>query len=153
MAHVTWGFANDILSQFDRVQRELNDARLGHRRAGSNAWTPDASSTVYPPLNVYDNGEGYVVRAEVPGIDPKSLDVQVAGGTLSIRGERKQAQDSSGNSYHRRERDFGEFSRSLTLPKKVDNSKTMASLVDGVLELHLPYAEETKPRKITVRAN
>ena len=90
------------------------------------------------------------MRAEVPGVDPKSLDIEIAGDTLTLRGERKLPELNEGASYHRRERDFGQFRRSFSLPDKVDGKKVEARCQDGILEVRLPHAEETKARKIAI---
>jgi HSP20 family protein len=108
---------------------------------------------VYPALNIYNDGESFVLRAEVPGVDPKSLDIEVTGDTLTLRGERKLPELPEGASYHRRERDFGQFRRSFTLPEKVNSSKVVAKCEDGILEVRLPHAEEAKARKIAVKAS
>jgi len=107
---------------------------------------------VYPPLNIYDDGETFVVRAEIPGVDPKNIDIEATGDTLTIRGERTIPDAAPNSSYHRRERDSGQFRRALTLPKPVDNTKVVANCVNGVLEIRMPHAEETKRRKITVKS-
>jgi HSP20 family protein len=108
---------------------------------------------VYPPLNVYTDGESFIVHGEVPGIAPTELDIEVTGDTLTIRGERKAPEVPDGASHHRRERQFGRFRRSLTLPEQVDTAAVSASFTNGILEIRLPYAEATKRRKIDVTAS
>jgi HSP20 family protein len=108
---------------------------------------------VYPPVNVYNDGESYVVRAEVPGIDPADVDLEVTGDTLTLRGERKRPEVPEGAAYHRRERDFGRFRRSLSLPAQVDSTKVSATCTDGILEIRLPHAESAKRRRIDVKAS
>ncbi len=151
MALIRWREGTDLFSQLDRMQREVASLMGAFR-----PWTGNDFATfrpeVYPPLNIYDNGEAFVVRAEVPGVDPKSLEIEATGDTLTLRGERTVAEAGPKASYHRREREAGEFRRSLTLPKPVDSSKVVANCDSGVLELQLPYAEEAKRRKITVKS-
>jgi len=134
------------------VQHELS--RLF---AGLDPWglAPGATykTSVYPPLNLYREGDHYIVRAEIPGVDPKSIDLEVTGDTLTLRGERLMPEVPEGASYHRRERDFGQFRRSMTLPDRVDSSGVVANFHDGVLEIRLPQAEEVKARRITVQAS
>jgi len=150
MAIFHWHPEFEAYSQLDRVRRDMASMMSAARpwTAGSEAYRPE----VYPLLNIYDDGETFVVRAEVPGIDPKTIDVEATGDTLTIRGERTLPEPGANASYHRRERDSGQFRRSFTLPKPIDNTKVMAGCVEGVLELRLPYAEEAKRRKITVKA-
>jgi HSP20 family protein len=149
MAVIRWGREGDIFSELSRMQSDLSrlfgefDSRS---RGGYKA-------SVYPPLNIYNDGESFIVRAELPGVDPKSLDLEVTGDTLTLRGERKLPELEEGSSYHRRERDFGQFRRSFSLPERVDGSKVMATCEDGILEIRLPHAEEAKARKISVKAS
>ena len=125
----------------------------GHLPGSRLGRWPAYRAQVYPALNIYNDGETYVVRAEVPGVDPKELDIEATGDTITIRGERKLPELAEGSSYHRRERDSGAFQRSFTLPDKVNTSKVMARCEDGILEIRLPHAEETKARKINVKSS
>jgi HSP20 family protein len=151
MAIVRWHPGSDVFSQLDRIQHEM-----AGMLSASQPWAGGEVATfrpdVYPALNVYDDGETFVVRAEIPGVDQKNIGVEATGETLTIRGERTLPEPDANASYHRRERDSGQFRRSFTLPKPIDNTKVMASCTNGVLELRLPYAEEAKRRKITVKA-
>lgn len=154
MALIRWGREGDIFSELSRMQQEMS--RLFS--SFTSNWPGHTSTTgykaaVYPPLNIYYDGETYIVRAEIPGVDPKSVDIEVTGDTLTLRGERKLPDLPAGSSYHRRERDFGEFRRSFTLPDRVDNNKVMAMCQDGVLEIRLPPSEAAKARRITVKAS
>jgi HSP20 family protein len=109
-------------------------------------------SGVYPQMNVYDDGESFIVRAEVPGVDPKDIDLTVTGDTLTIQGERKQEEIPPGASYHRRERSFGQFRRALTLPDQVDAAKVAATCKEGILQILLPRAEQAKQRKVQIQS-
>lgn len=106
---------------------------------------------VYPAVNVFTDRDGYVLRMELPGIAPESLDIQSQGRTLTIAGKRE-ALVPDKSSFHRRERGAGEFSRSLQLPEDVDGSKSSASYRNGILTVRIPKREEAKPRQITVQA-
>ncbi|MBI5511811.1 MAG: Hsp20/alpha crystallin family protein [Deltaproteobacteria bacterium] len=152
MALIRWRTGNDVISQLDHLQHEMANLMAAYQPwagGGAETFRPE----VYPPLNIYDDGETFLVRAEVPGVDPKVIDVEATADTVTIRGERVLPEAGNNASYHRRERDSGQFRRSLTLPKPVDNTKVVATCTDGVLELRLPYAEEAKRRKITVKAS
>jgi len=148
MAIVRWLGENDLFSQFDRLQREMDRLLSPYRSSffGSSA----SPSGIYPPINLYDNGESFVVRAELPGVESDKLDLLVTGNTLTLRGERKQPEVEKGWNYHRQERDYGEFRRALTLPEMVDSTKVQASFKNGILEIQLPRAEQAKQRKIQV---
>lgn len=150
MALVRWGQRNDLFSQLERMQREMESLMGGF--GGSRAWRGHYPTHVYPALNIYDDGETFIVRAEAPGVDQKSIDLQVVGDTLTLRGERKPPDLPAGASYHRQERDFGSFHRSLTLPERVSPDKVVATFNEGILEVRLPRADEAKARKIAVRS-
>jgi HSP20 family protein len=106
----------------------------------------------YPPVNVFEDSEGTVIIAEVPGLDPAKIEVSGQGRTLTLRGERKREEGLNPAGYHRRERPFGEFSRSIQLPNDLDLSKATANYESGVLTLKVPKAEAAKPRQIMVNA-
>jgi len=138
-----WGLrAPSVWSEMSRLTREM-DRLFGEARATSRAG-------VFPPLNLYDDGESLLVRAEVPGIDPSDLEINATANALTIKGERKRAETDEKASFHRRERGHGTFSRSINLPQEIDPGKVKASYRLGVLEIMLPKAEEAKPRKIEI---
>jgi HSP20 family protein len=107
------------------------------------------SANVFPPVNIYDDGTGFVVRAEIPGLDKEGLEVNVKGEELTLKGERR-FQEPAGASFHRRECGHGKFARVVTLPAPVDAEKIAASYRDGVLEVVLPRAVATQPKRIQV---
>jgi HSP20 family protein len=104
----------------------------------------------YPPLNLYDAGDRYLLSAQVPGIAPGDLDVSITGETLTLRGERKRTEGVKEDSYRRQERPMGRWSRTVTLPDRVDSGQVAASFAHGILTVSLPKAESAKPRQITV---
>jgi HSP20 family protein len=106
----------------------------------------------YPPVNIFENPEGTVIIAEVPGLDPAKIEISGQGRTLTLRGERKREEGVNPSGYHRRERRFGEFSRSIQLPDNLDLSKATANYESGVLTFKVPKAEAARPRQITVNA-
>lgn len=103
-----------------------------------------------PALDVSETADAYVIEAAVPGMKPEALDVTIENGVLTIRGEIKQETEEKKRNYHRVERRFGTFSRSVTLPTRVNTDAIQARLEHGVLRLEIPKAEEVKPRKISV---
>lgn len=103
----------------------------------------------WPRANLSDEGEKLVLKAEIPGLDEKSVQVETCQDVLTLSGERKTAVPQ-GYSVHRQERADLRFSRSFTFPVKVDFEKTTAEVKNGILTVNLPKAPEVKPRSITV---
>jgi len=110
----------------------------------------DRTLNVYPAINIYDDGESFVARAEMPGVSTETLDVSVSNNTLTVAGERKKQPLEAGTSVHRHECDFGKFNRSFKLPEPVDSAKVAATFRNGVLEVLMPRAESAKPRKVQI---
>ncbi|MBW2702525.1 MAG: Hsp20/alpha crystallin family protein [Deltaproteobacteria bacterium] len=135
MALIRWLGQDDMWNRMEQMGREVDRAN------------------VYPAMNVYDDGESYIVRAEIPGVDPATLDISVTGDTLTLRGKREVEPAGDNCCYHRRERNSGEFRRAFTLPDMVDNAKVVASAKHGVLEIMLPRAEQAKQRKIEIKSS
>ncbi len=141
MAHYRWTQSNpfaDLLRMQQEFGRLWNDTQ--------NALTRD-----FPPANLYDDGENFMLRSELPGLDRDKLDITVAGDVLTIKGQR--IDDKLEGSYHRRERGWDDFNRSLSLPDTIDVDKVSASYKDGVLEVTLPRAPEARPRKVAVESH
>jgi len=103
-----------------------------------------------PSVDIYEQANTIVVKAELPGVDPKDIDIRVENNTLTLRGERKLDQEVKRDDYHRVERSYGQFSRSFTLPNTVNTEKIQAEYKDGVLKVALPKREEAKPKQIQV---
>lgn len=129
------------------LQRELERA---WQRPFGGPWTASGHG-VFPPVNVFNDPDGYVVKVEVPGVAPDQLKIEGHGRTLTISGTRT-AEAPQGGSFHRRERRAGQFARSLQLPEDLDLSRTDASYKHGMLTIHVPKREEAKPRQISVKA-
>ena len=103
-----------------------------------------------PRVDVYENKDNFVVKAELSGIDPKDLDVRIEDETLYLKGERKLDQEQKEENYYKRERAYGSFSRSFALSKTVDAGKVSAEFKNGLLTLTLPKREEAKPKSIQI---
>jgi HSP20 family protein len=106
---------------------------------------------VFPALNLSETGETLFVRAELPGIKPDDIEVTVENDTLTLAGKRTMPEESEKVSCHRREREWGSFRRSLSLPTRVDSAKVRARYTDGVLTVELPKAAEARPKQISVQ--
>src|SRR5437764_11409903 len=105
---------------------------------------------VVPPINLYDAGETYILTAQLPGVGPEEVDLSITGETLTIRGDRKRSDGVPEESYRRQERHFGRWTRTVTLPDRVDGAKVSASFANGVLTVTLPKSEASRPRHISV---
>ncbi|MGQ9654013.1 MAG: Hsp20/alpha crystallin family protein [Thermodesulfobacteriota bacterium] len=134
-------------SELDRIRREID--RIFSDMAGEAV--PRDFSGVFPPVNVYEGREHYLITAELPGIDPSDLEITLAGNSLTLKGERKPADGGEKASYHRRERGSGTFRRTVSLPDKVDPDHVEATSNHGVLYVKLAKAQEVRPRKIDVK--
>ena len=102
-------------------------------------------------LDIAESENEYVVQASMPGINLDDLEITYANNTLTIRGEVREEQELEEARYHLRERNYGSFARSTTLPAGVESEKIEANYEAGVLTLHLPKAEEIKPKKIAIK--
>lgn len=132
--------------EMDRLQREMN--RLFEDQYPQRMRRAPA----YPAMNVWTSEDGLIVTAEVPGVSMDEIDISVVGDTLTLSGSRKMDDLNEGARYHRQERGYGNFNRSIQLPFPVDVGKVEATFRDGVLNIVMPRAEEDKPRKIAVKS-
>lgn len=135
-------------SDFDRMRREM----LRLLDASSGDYASGTSAGVFPPLNVTQDEDNLYVRAEMPGIDAKQLQISALRNRVTLAGRRVLPKEQERASYHRKERAEGSFNRTLTLPTFIDAERVDAHYADGILTLTLPKAEEAKPRQITVRS-
>jgi HSP20 family protein len=137
----------------NRLGNPVDDLRRQVDRLLTNFDTRDLfCAPTYPPVNIWDAGEALVVEAELAGVRDQDLEVSAMGNELTIAGRRTPA-DGDKQTYHRRERGTGEFTRVITLPAEVDADQVEATLKDGVLTVRLPKAESAKPRKIALKTN
>jgi len=119
-----------------------------------HGWPTDSNATnAWAPLaDIYETDNELVVTTDLPGVDPKKIDVRVENNVLTIRGERQFEQKVGKENFHRVERSYGAFSRSFTLSTVVDSDRIRASYKDGVLSISLPKAESVKPKRIQIAA-
>jgi HSP20 family protein len=110
----------------------------------------DAGIAVYPPVNLWEDADRYVLEAELPGVKAEAVEVAVVDGVLSIKGARDAGAPEAGG-FLRRERICGAFARSIELPPGVDSTAVQASLREGLLTVTLPKAEAAKPRRVPVK--
>ena len=147
MAIVRW----EPLREFSTLQNEMNrlfntvfDTPAPAGNGGLRRWLP--------AMDLVESGDHFVLRADLPGLSEEDVTIEVEDRVLTISGERKAEHELIKEGYHRVERAFGAFSRSLTLPEGIDAEAVQASFDRGVLEVRIPKPEERKPRKITIGA-
>jgi len=132
------------------LRDEMNEM---FNRFWSTAREPFGLAEWSPALDVSETDEAVLVHAEIPGIDPKDLDISVVGDTLTLRGEKADETEQPDRNYHRVERRYGSFTRSLTLPASVDADQVTATARQGVLEVRLPKKEEARAKRIEVKGS
>jgi HSP20 family protein len=145
MAIVKWEPFRDLLTtrrEFDRLLREAFSPLFGETELSTRSWAP--------PVDIYETDNDIILKAELPGIDPKDVEVRVEDNTLYLKGERKQEKEVKEPNYHRVERSYGSFARSFSLPNSMDASKVKAEYKDGLLTLTMPKREEAKPKTIKI---
>ena len=140
-----WDPFRDLWNMRSMVDRMFENAM--DRQTGG--WQPVEWGLA---LDVTENEEEFTVKASVPGINPDDLEITFTDGTLTINGETREEKNVDEAHYHIRERRFGRFSRSISLPSNLDTDKIEASYDSGVLTLHLPKAEEMKPKRIEIKS-
>jgi HSP20 family protein len=147
MALVRW----DPTREVDVLQSDMNrlfdaffQGRGGSRASGSTMqrWIP--------PMDLTEAEGEYVIRADLPGLSREDIEIQVKDDVLAISGERKSERHDNGEGFHRVERSFGRFSRSLDLPAGVDAAAVTAEFEDGVLEIRVPKPEEHQPTRVQI---
>ncbi len=144
---VRWDPFRDLVS----IQDELNRL-FGRTFTGMEPTRPLAGGTWMPALDVYETEDEIVAKLELPGIDPQDVDVAVEDSTLTISGKREFETEVKEEDFHRIERRYGSFSRSIGLPQTADTEKVEASFDKGVLTVEVPKVKRAKPKKITVKA-
>ena len=145
MAVVKWDPFRDLLSIQDRMNKQFEQTMSRSRTEEGIA-----ASTWTPAVDIYETTEAIVMQADLPGLRREDIDIQIQDNTLTLRGERRFAEDAQEENYLRIERAYGAFQRSVTLPATGSLERIRAVFRDGILELTLPKAEEAKPKKIAV---
>lgn len=144
MTLVRWDPFQELVSWSNRLNRTLTDPATGRTEDAFGAWAP--------PVDIFEKDNNLVIRAELPGVDKKDIDVRIENGVLTLHGERKQETTINEENAYRMERVYGTFTRSFSLPTTVDPSKINALFKDGILELMVPKLETAKPKRIEIKA-
>ena len=144
MAITRWDPFREVVALQNRVNSLFRDFNEGA------ADSPLTTGSFIPAVDIYEDEKTVVLKLEVPGIEEKDLDVSVENNTLTVKGERKFAQEEKEENFHRIERRYGSFYRALTLPTTVDTENVAASYTAGVLKLEIKKKPEAQPKQIKV---
>ncbi len=133
----------DPFADLNRVQREFEKSFFGPRTRNAD---------FAPAVDVHEDSERLVLRAELPGVKREDIEVSIDANVLTLKGERKLEKEEQGRRYHRIERSYGTFVRQFQLPSNVDTTQIDAQLTEGILTVALNKKQELKPRKIDVKS-
>jgi HSP20 family protein len=147
MAIVRWDPFRNVMSLQDRINRMFNEAFPRTWEGGEDIAIRDWN----PAVDIFEKNDAIVIHAEIPGVKKEDVSVEFKDGVLSLKGQREFDKEVKEDNYYRRERSFGSFQRSFTLPDVVDVEKIKANFKDGVLEIEIPKLEEKKPKQIEVK--
>lgn len=146
MALVSWSPFREMEDLFNQYGRLLG-------RSGSVVNPDEAPVEWRPVANISETDNDYVIRAELPEVEKKDIQVTVHEGVITLKGERRLERREQNEKHHRIESFYGTFARSFSLPADVDESKIAAECKDGVLTVRLPKAEARKPREVDVKVH
>ena len=132
-------------SRINALFDEVFDRANGHSQAYSGVWGP--------PVDILESRDSYLIRAELPGMKKEGISVEFKEGALTLSGEKKFEEPAEGVTYHRSERASGKFARSFYLPQTIKQDGINATFRDGILEVHVPKADEAKPKQIAISVN
>jgi HSP20 family protein len=136
--------------ELEKMQRRM-DELFRHLPAMSEAKEPLAAADWLPAVDITEDDQEYLVKAELPEVKKEDVKVTVEDGTLSITGERKSEKEEKGKKFHRVERSYGRFERTFALPDNADATKVTSNLKDGLLEVHLAKNPVAKPKATEVK--
>jgi len=138
-------------SELNRLRQEIN--RVFEEPFGGFVPATGFFEGWNPSIDIYEDKDNLVIKAELPGMKREEIDVSVTGDTLTVSGERKREEETKEKEGYRSERYFGRFQRSVTLPQPVDPAKVQASYKDGILTVTCPKSEEAKRKQIEVKVS
>lgn len=144
MVHVKWEPFRDLMAMQDRMTRLFDEtlSRIFKEEVPKGVWSP--------PVDIIERVDEVVLKIDLPEIDQNEIDVKIEENTLIIQGERKFLKDATGGNYIQIERPYGNFQRTFTIPKIIDQEGIKASYKDGVLRIVLPKRAEVTPKQITI---
>lgn len=149
MKLIRWDPAIDLVTLQEKLNRlfesNLIKSRYDEEELGSGVWAP--------PVDILETPESIVLIVELPGLDKKSIHVEVKENVITLKGERKLVKGIKEEQYHRIERYYGKFIRSFNLPSSVEKDKAQARFKDGILRVTLPKSQKVKPQQVTVEVH
>ncbi len=138
------------VKELSRFRQEMD--KLWEDFFGRGELLPAEAETAWvPAIDVKETDDAVIVEAELPGMEPKDIDVSVSGDMLIIKGEKKREKEEKGENYYRMETRYGTFSRAIRIPVPVDQDKIEAKYDKGVLKITLPKKEESKAKQIEIK--
>jgi HSP20 family protein len=144
---IPWSERRDLVSfrrEVDRLFDRFFEGWPFGRSATDEGWLP--------AMDVSETSKELVAKVEAPGMDPKDIEISIKGDTLTVRGERKQEKEEKDENFHRIERRYGSFSRTVRLPSEIDPDKVKAVYKNGVLKISMPKVKAETVKKIEVKA-
>jgi HSP20 family protein len=147
-----WNLLGDNRTALSRLRNQINHMFDHDLSLFSDDATDIMTTTWSPSVDIKEEDDKYVFVADIPGVDPKKIEVTAENGNLTIKGEREEEKKEEKKNYKRVERSWGSFYRRFSLPDNVDTNKIEAKSRNGVLELSIPKTDKVKPKKITVKA-
>jgi HSP20 family protein len=143
---IRWNPWKEMVSMRERMNALLSDALLRSDQREDNA----AMGLWVPSVDMFDRDDKVVIKAELPGLEKKDINLEINNGVLTLKGERKYDNEVKEENFYRREMCYGKFIRSFTLPAEVDADKIKAEFQNGLLTVEVPKSEERKPKQIKV---
>ena len=143
---IRWNPWNEMVSMRERMNALFNDSLFRPDRreddAGMGLW--------YPSVDMFEKDDQVVIKAELPGLEKKDINLEINNGVLTLKGERKYDNEVKEGNFYRREMSYGKFIRSFTLPAEVDANQIKAEFQNGLLTVEVPKSEAHKPKQIKV---
>jgi HSP20 family protein len=138
---------------FEEMERWFDEAFQGPFSLFRRPFSPSRwmSERLSPPVDFLEDGDDFVVKAELPGMDKDDINISLQDDVLTISGEKKKEEKVAEKNYYRMERSSGTFSRSFRLPTEVQSDKAQATFKEGILELRLPKSEEAKKKEVSIK--
>lgn len=146
-AITTWNPFREMEDMQERILRAMNRTSL---RPSGDARQPAVAAVWAPAVDISEDADGYLIKAELPEVAKEEVKVTVESGVLTVSGERKLEREETDRKYHRIERSYGSFSRSFAMPEDADPDHVTAEFKEGLLQVRLPKSAASKPKQIEV---
>jgi len=147
MAITRYSPISDLVSLRDAMDQLFQESFIR-----PTAWSGVAAGQLAVPVDLWETKDAYHLRADLPGLTPEDIEINVTGDTVQLSGEQRTQTDASNDGWLRQERRTGKFQRTFTLPMQIESSNVSATFTNGVLELVLPKAESVKPKTVKILA-